>query len=196
MDREPLKKLLNDISKFIYDDNLSPIEIASRVFKQTMLRDDYDDLVGDFGELSSLAEQASNLKIMNENSANVKNELEYLRTTFDWLSGKYSDDDEAIVGRRIYIFRFLDHEMKRGDYYLADSTLDLDYLGDLKEVFGDATARKLARLAGNMLDKEMSASSQQESAELLRKTIKNLQVAHDKLLSKQAKNYSPKKRQR
>jgi len=88
---QQIREMLAGVEKFIYDDQLSPRQIGSYLIGGVMLQDDYDVLIDFCQELEVLAEQGSDLEVMDDDSPYLALMLAKARATFELIKLKVDE---------------------------------------------------------------------------------------------------------
>jgi hypothetical protein len=163
---QQIREMLAGVEKFIYDDQLSPRQIGSYLIGDVMLQDDYDMLIDVCQELEVLAEQGSDLEVMDDDSPYLALMLAKARATFELIKLKVGELMLQKKRRWAAIFKAIDE-----DYYhkeaLAAAVLTFTDVGELDLAFGGFIANQMKRHAENIQDDELTEAAKNESFQAL-----------------------------
>ena len=163
---QQIREMLAGVEKFIYDDQLSPRQIGSYLIGDVMLQDDYDMLIDVCQELEVLAEQGSDLEVMDDDSPYLALMLAKARATFELIKLKVGESMLQKKRRWAAIFKAIDE-----DYYhkeaLAAAVLTFTDVGELDLAFGGFIANQMKRHAENIQDDELTEAAKNESFQAL-----------------------------
>ena len=161
-----IREMLAGVEKFIYDDQLSPRQIGSYLIGGVMLQDDYDMLIDVCQELEVLAEQGSDLEVMDDDSPYLALMLAKARATFELIKFKVDESRLEKKRRWVAIFKAIDE-----NYYhkeaLAAAVLTFADVGELDLAFGRFIANQMKRHAENIQDDELTEAAKNESFQAL-----------------------------
>ena len=172
---QQIREILNRVEQFIYDDQLSPRQIGSYLTGGVMLQDDYDMLIDFCQELEVLAEQGSDLEVMDDDSPYLALMLAKARATFELI--KFKVDESRLEKKRRWaaIFKAMDE-----DYYykegLAAAVLTFADVGELDLAFGGFIANQMKRHAENIQDNELTEAAKNESFQALYQMTERMKV--------------------
>lgn len=163
---QQIREMLEGVEKFIYDNQLSPRQIGSYLVGGVMLHDDYDMLIDFCQELEVLAEQGSDLEMMNDDSPYLTLMIAKARATFELIKFKVNESRLEKKRRWAAIFKAIDEDC----YYkegLAAAVLTFADVGELDLAFGGFIANQMKRHAENIQDDELTEAAKNESFQVL-----------------------------